>query len=146
MRIFLKKAQGCNNAQTITCSEGTCDRATKHGKTYCSDHIGLMAYAKGVTIELTRRDTETQALATNKRLPRNSHLVKEAFALLWEYQSISAPGLTRHIPISHSEAEVLLKSLADHGLATISQTPRGVEATCTYSGHALPNPTEAADA
>ena len=146
MRIFLKKARGRNNSQSILCSEGACTRATKHGKTYCSDHIDRMDYARGVTIELARRDSETRQLAADERLPKDSHLVKEAFALLWEYRSMSAPGLTRHIPINHAEAEVLLKSLADHGLATIAQTSRGLEATCTFEADTLPKLDDAADA
>ncbi len=145
MRIFMKKVVGPTGGPSIICTQEKCSRGTKHGKTYCSDHINSMSYAQGVAQELERRAAESALLAEDKRLPRDSHLVREAFALLWEYQSISAPGLTRHIPLNHRESETLLRSLADHGLATISYTVRGVEATCAIGPGILPD-LDAADA
>lgn len=133
------------STRSIICTQDGCRRGTKHGKTYCSDHVNRMDYAQRVSAELERRATESALLSKDVRLPRDSHMVREAFALLWEYRRISAPGLTRHISLNHDEAETLLRSLADHGLATIRRSPRGLEATCTYDEHALPD-LDAADA
>ncbi len=137
MHLVMKQRQA--GGPSITCTQEGCPRGTKHGKTYCSAHVGRMDYAQVLSQELERRKTESNLLSGGERLPRDSHLVREAFALLWEYRSISAPGLTRHIPLNHEQAETLLRSLADHKLATLSRTVRGLEATCTYDAESLPD-------
>ena len=136
MHLVMKQQQPVGPA--ITCTQVGCSRGTKHGKTYCSEHIDCMDYAQNLAHELERRERETLLLAEGHRLPRDSHLVREAFALLWEYRSVSAPGLTRHIHLSHDEAVTLLRSLADHGLATLTRSSRGLEAVCTYEAESLP--------
>ena len=139
MRIFLKRRDEPRSpGPTIHCANKDCNHATRHGKGFCADHIDEMSYAKKLVVEMQRKAKETAQLSRAERLPVNSHLVKEAYALLWEHQKMSAPGLTRHIKLTHAEAEVLLRSLSDHGLASISKSRRGIEAKCSTGPEDIP--------
>lgn len=133
MRIFLKqRAEARDKRPNIYCSKNDCSRATKYGKEFCSDHIDEMDYAQWLVDELSRRQDEVVVLSQGKKLPRDSQLVQEATGILWEHQALTAPGLTRHIDLTHSEAETLLRSLAKHGFAKIKRSKRGaISATST---------------
>ena len=98
-----------------------------------------MPSAQRVAEIISQRIEEIALLNKNKVLPSESHLVREAAGLLWEHQTLTAPGLTRHIDLTHSQAETLLRSLAKHGYAKMKKSRRGVvSASCTHSADELP--------
>lgn len=140
MRIFLKpKTTPRDKRPNIYCVRDDCLRPTKYGKEFCSDHIEDMAYAREVIDSFARRGDEVVILAQGDSLPKESQLVKEATGILWEHQTLTAPGLTRHIDLTHEQAASLLRSLESHGYAVVSKSRRGIiSATSTIGPDDLP--------
>lgn len=140
MRIFLSSRTSSRDKRpNIYCTASACLRPTKYGKEFCSDHIEEMAYAQEVITTFARREDEVVILAQGEELPKDAQLVQEANGILWEHQTLTAPGLTRHIDLTHSQAETLLRSLESHGYARMNKSRRGVaSATSTIDPDDLP--------
>jgi len=139
MRVFLEDKEPQESGPPVHCSEPGCNKATRHSKPHCCDHIKQMTYVKNVEGELQRREKEKRQLTKERRLGKKSHLVGEALAVLWEHQKVTAPGLTRHIDLSHQQSTVLLRSLAKHGYVTLRRNKRGVLTATACFGEQLPN-------
>jgi hypothetical protein len=107
------------------CVEPNCGKPTKHGKTYCSDHITRLAYVQEVEARKLRRAQELSAIGTGDPLPDDSLLVGDVYAVLWERGSVSAPGLTRYIDVTHSQARDLLNMAQSRGICALSTSKRG---------------------
>jgi hypothetical protein len=73
-----------------------------------------------------RRDQEVEQLDAGHLLDENAHLVAEAKAVLWEKRSVTAPGLTRVMDLTHEQARRLFRSVAKHGIAEIYRNRRGI--------------------
>ncbi len=106
------------------CDAITCERTTREGKPYCSDHVELSPYVKGVMEELALRDTEARALANDQPIKRDGHLVRETLLML-EQGAYTSAKLSRLMDIPHDSTETLIRIMAREGLAKMSKTDRG---------------------
>lgn len=103
------------------CLKDGCKSSTNGGKEYCSDHLDHLTYVRTLNETIAKRNAELAALKVRGgALPDDSVLVGEVRALLWEFGSISAPGLSRQLDISHFQARRLLGAAHRHGLCKLS--------------------------
>lgn len=121
-RIFVDR--GTSTASQPTCLHDGCSAGTKNRKRYCTDHICETDYARELTAQLKQREEEIKSLNKKRALAKDSHLVKEAIAVLWEERHVTAPGLCRHMGLTHSQARHLLRQVAKHGLADLYENKR----------------------
>lgn len=106
------------------CDAEECERTTREGKPYCSDHVELSPYVRGVMEELALRDEEARALAAERPISRDGHLVRETLLML-EQGSYTSAKLSRLMDIPHDSTETLIRVMAREGLAKMSKTDRG---------------------
>lgn len=107
-----------------TCLHEGCFEGTKNRKRYCTEHICETDYARELTAQLKQREEEIKSLNKKRTLPKNAHLIKEALAVIWEERKVTAPGLCRHMGLTHSQARHLLRQVAKHGLANLYENRR----------------------
>ena len=106
------------------CKEKECDRTTREGKPYCSDHVEHSPYVRRVIEELELRDREAASLAKGGTVSPNGHLVRETLLML-EQGSYTAAKLSRLMDISHNSTETLIREMSRMGLAHLGKTDRG---------------------
>ena len=121
-RIFPDR--GKSTAGQPTCLHDGCSDGTKHRKRYCTEHICETDYARSVTAQLAQREEEIKSLNKRRSLSKDAHLIKEATAVLWEERKVTAPGLCRHMGLTHAQARHLLRQVARHGLASLYENKR----------------------
>jgi len=107
-----------------TCLHEGCSANTKNRKRYCTEHICETDYARELAAQLEQREKEVGFLNKKRALSKDAHLIKEALAVLWEERTITAPGLCRHMGLTHSQARHLLRQVAKHGLADLYENQR----------------------
>ena len=106
------------------CASGPCERTTREGKPYCSDHVELSPYVRKVMEELALRDKEALALAKDEPISRDGHLVRETLLML-EQGSYTSAKLSRLMDIPHDSTESLIRLMGKGGLAKTGKTDRG---------------------
>ena len=106
------------------CNADDCQRTTREGKPFCSDHVELSPYVKTILKELELRDAEAMRLSEGKDIRRDGHLIRETLLML-EQGSYTAAKLSRLMDINHAAAETLIKIMDKKGLARMGKTDRG---------------------
>ena len=106
------------------CSAEDCNKTTREGKPYCSEHIMLSPYVAQILEELKIKDEEEKKLSNGEEISQEGHLIRETLLLL-EQASYTSAKLSRLVDISHTAAEALIMQMHRLGLARISRGEHG---------------------
>lgn len=115
---------GTGKIANPNCSASSCDRTTREGKLYCSDHVEMGNYVKKILRELELRESEARALEVGDLIDTKGHLIRETILML-KQGSYTEAKLARLMDISHKAASALIKQLHESGLARVGHTDRG---------------------
>lgn len=117
--------EGGQHKGTSPCQAPSCQRSTREGKPFCSDHIELAPYVQQVLGILAERDEEERVLELKRgRIAKDGFFYRETLLLL-RSKDFTAKGLARRLDLSHHAAERLIRLIASDRLARQSQTSRG---------------------
>jgi len=117
---------GGNNGRVVNpkCDAPRCPRTTREGKPYCSDHVELSPYVRGVMQELALREQEAECLAIGTPIKIGGHLVRETLLML-DQGAYTSAKLSRLMDLPHDSTVTLIKLLSRSGLAEMGRTDRG---------------------
>lgn len=110
---------------TRNCEAQGCEKSTREGKPFCSNHIAQSPYIMLIQSKLDGRAEEEKVLEKGRRLiSQSGFFVKEALLLL-RTKDFTAKSFSRRLDISHKATERLIDLLVRWGQVKRTQTARG---------------------
>lgn len=117
--------EGGQHKGTSPCKARACDRSTREGKPFCSEHIESAPYvAKILQILEDRAEEERILLSQDGGIPKKGFFYTETLLLL-RSKNFTAKGLSRRLDINHDAAKRLIVLMGRDGLVKVAHTSRG---------------------
>jgi len=113
--------------QTRFCEAPNCGQATREGKTYCSDHVELHPYVRGILDKLETREQEDAKVEEHgyKAVNIEGITARELLQQLTLHGPRTIHRLARELIMDGPTVNSYVKALHEHGLVDLDTTKRG---------------------